>query len=54
MIAAILRAPEKRESKEVANSLIDLFSKLQDQALWNFEQPDPVSPAVMQRLCKLA
>jgi hypothetical protein len=54
MIQAILRAPEQPKTKHVANKLIDLFSKLQNQALWNFEQPKPVSPKVMRRLCQLA
>ncbi len=54
MIQAILRAPGDPDTKQVANRLIDLFSKLQNQALWNFEQPKPVSPKVMRRLCQLA
>lgn len=54
MIRAILRAPREPKTKLVANKLIDLFSKLQSQALWNYEQPKPVSPKVMQRLCQLA
>jgi len=54
MILEVLRQPRSSKAKPAANSLIDLFSKLQDQALWNFEQPRPVSPGVMQRLCKLA
>ena len=54
MMRAILRAPSSSRSKEVANDLIDLFSNLQNQALWNFEQPKPISPKVMQRLCQLA
>lgn len=54
MMRAILRAPSSAKSKEVANDLISLFSGLQNQALWNFEQPKPVSPRVMQRLCQLA
>jgi hypothetical protein len=54
MIQTILRAPEDPKTKAVANNLIVLFSKLQEQALWNFEQPRPVSPGAMQRLCKLA
>jgi hypothetical protein len=53
-IRRVLRAPESPKTKPVANDLIDLFSKLQVQALWNFEQPRPVSPKIMQRLCKLA
>lgn len=53
-IRTVLRAPMSPKTKPVANDLIDLFSKLQVQALWNFEQPRPVSPEVMQRLCKLA
>jgi hypothetical protein len=48
------RAPRDPKAKVVAERLIDLFSKLQDQALWNFEQPKPVSQKVMQRLCQLA
>jgi hypothetical protein len=54
MMRAILRAPRDPKVKPVANELIDLFSKLQDQALWNFEQPRPVSPRVMSRLCRPA
>jgi hypothetical protein len=54
MIQEILREPENPKAKPAANDLINLFSKLQDQALWNFEQPRPVSPGAMQRLCRLA
>lgn len=54
IIQEILRRPDHPKAKPAANTLIDLFSKLQDQALWNFEQPRPVSPGDMQRLCKLA
>jgi hypothetical protein len=55
MIRLVLRgAPRDHKIKLIAEKLIDLFSKLQDQALWNFEQPKPVSPKVMQRLCQLA
>jgi hypothetical protein len=54
MIQVILRQPRSSRAKPAANSLIELFSKLQDQALWNFEQPRPVSPGAMQSLCKLA
>jgi hypothetical protein len=54
MICTIQRAPNSPGSKQVANDLIDLFSNLQNQALWNFEQPKPVSQKVMQRLCQLA
>lgn len=54
MIQAILREPENPKAKPAANDLINLFSKLQDQALWNFEQPRPVSPGAMQTLCRLA
>src|SRR5271166_4191753 len=44
MIQTILRDPGNPRTKPAANNLIELFSKLQDQALWNFEQPRPVSP----------
>jgi hypothetical protein len=54
MTQAVIRAPRNPKTKSVANNLIDLFSKLQDQALWNFEQPKPVSQKVMQRLCQMA
>jgi hypothetical protein len=55
MIRAILQgAPKDPNTKEIAEKLVDLFSKLQDQALVNFEHPQPVSPRVMQRLCQLA
>jgi len=53
MMRAILRTPKSPTSKQVANALIDLFSDLQNQALWNFEQPKPISQRVMQRLCQL-
>jgi hypothetical protein len=53
-IRRVLNAPRNPRTKPVANELIELFSRLQAQALWNFEQPRPVSPKVMQRLCKLA
>lgn len=55
MIRTVQNAPRgDAKSKALANTLIDLFSKLHDQALWNFEQPKPVSERVMQRLCRLA
>lgn len=54
MVRAVLTAPRKPKSKEIANQLIDLFSELQNQALWNFEQPKPVSPKIMRRLCQPA
>jgi hypothetical protein len=55
LIQAVLRgAPRDRKTKLVAEKLIELFSKLQNQALWNFEQPKPVSRRVMQRLCQPA
>lgn len=54
MMRAILRAKKNTDTKAIANRLIELFSELQNQALWNFEQPKPVSPRVMQRLCQLA
>jgi hypothetical protein len=54
MIRKVLSAPKNPKTKAVANELILLFSKLQDQALWNFEQPKPVSPNVMMRLCQMA
>lgn len=53
MIYMVLRDQDSPKSKKVANELIALFSGLQNQALWNFEQPKPVSPRVMQRLCQL-
>jgi hypothetical protein len=53
-IKQILAAPRDEKSKAFADELIPLFSKLQIQALWNFEQPRPVSPKVMQRVCRLA
>jgi hypothetical protein len=54
MVRAVLTAPRRAKSKEVANQLIELFSELQNQALWNFEQPKPVSPRIMRRLCQPA
>jgi hypothetical protein len=54
MIQSILRTPRDPKGKEIADKLIDLFSKLQNQALWNFEQPKPVSRKVMTRLCQMA
>lgn len=54
MIQTVLQEPQNPNAKPAANRLIDLFSRLQDRALWNFEQPRPVSPGAMQRLCKMA
>ncbi len=54
MMRAIVRAPSSRNVKPNADKLISLFARLQNQALWNFEQPKPVSPRVLQRLCQLA
>ena len=54
MIRRVLTAPKNPRAKATANELIQLFSDLQNQALWNFEQPKPVSPRVMSRLCQLA
>jgi hypothetical protein len=53
MIGTVLNAPKKPKTKDAANKLIQLFSQLQNQALWNFEQPKPVSQRVMTRLCQL-
>ena len=53
-IEKVLSAPRNQKTKILANELIGLFSKLQVQALWNFEQPRPVSPKAMQGLCRLA
>jgi hypothetical protein len=53
MMRLVLRAPRNPKTKAVANELIGLFSELQNQALWNFEQPKPVSPRIMQRLCQM-
>jgi len=52
MMKAVLRAPKDPKTKKTANDLIGLFSNLQNQALWNFEQPKPVSRKVVQRLCQ--
>jgi hypothetical protein len=54
IIKAVLRSPSDLKTKRDADKLIKLFSKLQNQALWNFEQPKPVSQKVMQRLCQMA
>ena len=54
MMRTVLRVPQERKTKATAEQLIGLFSKLQKQALWNYEQPQPVSPRVIQRLCKMA
>jgi hypothetical protein len=54
MMKVVLRAPRDPKTKAIANKLIHLFSELQNQALWNFEQPKPVSQKVMTRLCQLA
>jgi hypothetical protein len=54
MIRVVRRAPQKPKTKDAANELIRLFSELQNQALWNFEQPKPVSQRVIQRLCQTA
>jgi hypothetical protein len=54
MMRVVLQAPKSPKTKTAANELISLFSDLQNQALWNFEQPKPVSRKVMQRLCQQA
>lgn len=54
LIRAIVRSPRDPKSKSLANKLIDLFARLQNQALWNFEQPKPVSQKVITRLCQMA
>jgi hypothetical protein len=54
MMRVVLHAPKSPKTKTAANELIGLFSDLQNQALWNFEQPKPVSRKVMQRLCQQA
>ena len=54
LMTEVLSAPHAAKAKPRAEELISLFSKLQSQALWNFEQPTPVSPKIMQRLCQLA
>ncbi|MGD0300645.1 MAG: hypothetical protein ABSE86_26470 [Bryobacteraceae bacterium] len=43
---------ESDDKKNQAGRLIDLFGRLQNQALWNFEQPKPVSAQVLQQLCQ--
>lgn len=54
MIRTIMHSPKNPKAKVVANDLIRLFSKLQNQALWNFEQPQPVPQRIIQRLCQPA
>ncbi|MFL6439452.1 MAG: hypothetical protein ACJ71Q_17890 [Terriglobales bacterium] len=54
LMTGILSSPQGAKTKARAEELISLFSKLQSQALWNYEQPTPVSPSIMQRLCRLA
>ena len=55
MIRSVLQAsPKSPKPKAAAERLISLFSKLQEQALANYEQPKPVSPKIMQRLCQSA
>jgi len=54
MIRKVMSAPKDPKTKALANELIELFSELQNQALWNFEQPKPVSQKVMTRLCQMA
>jgi hypothetical protein len=52
MIRAVIHSPKNPKTKAVANELIRLFSELQNQALWNFEQPQPVPQRIIQRLCQ--
>jgi hypothetical protein len=55
MIHTLLRsASGESDATRQAERLIVLFSRLQNQALWNFEQPKPVSQTVVQQLCQMA
>jgi hypothetical protein len=40
------------ETKVKAKKVIELFSKLQTKALWNFEQPKQTAPPDIGELCK--
>ena len=39
-------------TKVRAREVIDLFSKLQTKALWNFEQPKQTAPPDVGELCR--
>jgi hypothetical protein len=41
------------EKKQDADKLIELFLRLQNQALLNFEQPSKSSPQGIRELCRM-
>jgi hypothetical protein len=54
MISELLKQPVDDPAKKGdANRLIDLFVRLENQALWNFEQPKTASPRGIRELCKM-
>ena len=54
MISELLTQPVEHPAKKVdANRLIDLFVRLENQALWNFEQPRTTSPRGIRELCTM-
>ena len=55
MISELLTQPvDDPAKKDDANRLIDLFVRLENQALWNFEQPKTASPRGIRELCTMA
>lgn len=50
LLAARADDPAKKQS---ANRLIDLFVRLEKQALWNFEQPKTAPPPRIRELCTM-
>jgi len=40
------------DTKDAAREVIELFSKLQRKALWNFEQPKQTAPPDVGELCR--
>jgi hypothetical protein len=54
MIGELLTQPvDAPAKKDDANRLINLFVRLENQALWNFEQPRTASPRGIRELCTM-
>jgi hypothetical protein len=52
LIKRLLAPSAKQQKLESAQRLIELFSKLQTKALWNFRQPRQALPRSFRELCR--
>jgi hypothetical protein len=48
------QSSDQATRKADARKLVDLFLRLERQALWNFEQPRATSPRAIRELCRMA